>query len=414
MGYFDSMMLSHVEAAAVSGVSLADTVVSFLIAVLAALPVAGTILIAQSLGGGDTSAAKRNAWTLFFYSLLFSLISCCIVLIAGRSLIYALFPGASSEIKEVTLIYLRICTLSLPFLSLLNACAAICRAAANTRVPMLVACVVSVLDIALSALFLFHFRMDAAGVALGTLLSRLLGCVWFLFYTRGWQKGAVRFLIHNKAVEQRLLRMATPHMLENAFFYAGRIIIASMAASLGTDANVAYAIAVPVDSIAFLMIASIDTATFTIVGTLMGAGCMDGARQSTKRLLFLSYASTFVLVTALLLFLPAILQTYEGTIQAKALAHTIIIIYAVGASIFGPPAFTLASALRAIERTKLVFAVNSSALLLCRVFLGVVLGISCGLGMIGVWIATVAEWLYRCIAYSVCARKAFAPARLPI
>ena len=69
VGLLDSMMVSSVGEAAVSGVSLIDSVFQLLIYIFAARAAGGTIVAGQRLGAGGTSAITANAVTQTLASL---------------------------------------------------------------------------------------------------------------------------------------------------------------------------------------------------------------------------------------------------------------------------------------------------------------------------------------------------------
>lgn len=69
VGLLDSIMVPSVGEAAVSGVSLIDSVFQLLIYIFAALAAGGAIVAGQRLGGGGTSAITANAVTQTLASL---------------------------------------------------------------------------------------------------------------------------------------------------------------------------------------------------------------------------------------------------------------------------------------------------------------------------------------------------------
>ena len=64
VGMIDSVMVSSVEEAAVSGVSLVDSIVQLIIYIFSAMASGGAIVAGQYLGSQNSKAAKRSAGEL--------------------------------------------------------------------------------------------------------------------------------------------------------------------------------------------------------------------------------------------------------------------------------------------------------------------------------------------------------------
>ena len=72
VGMIDVVMIAVVGEAAVSGVSLVDTVNILIINVTAALATGGAVVAGHFLGQKDPENASRSAWQLLLFSVLFS------------------------------------------------------------------------------------------------------------------------------------------------------------------------------------------------------------------------------------------------------------------------------------------------------------------------------------------------------
>ena len=73
--------------------------------------------------------------------------------------------------------YFTITALSYPFLALYNACAAVYRAAGDSKRGMVTSVWMNLINITGNSLFLFVFHIDVAGVALATLIARVEMCI---------------------------------------------------------------------------------------------------------------------------------------------------------------------------------------------------------------------------------------------
>ncbi len=83
MGIIDAMMVSNIGSAAISAVSLVDSINILVIQAFSALAAGGTILCSQYIGNGDEKGAKRAAEQVVFLvaaiSVFITFFVCCSV-----------------------------------------------------------------------------------------------------------------------------------------------------------------------------------------------------------------------------------------------------------------------------------------------------------------------------------------------
>ena len=93
------------------------------------------------------------------------------------------FGSIADDVFQAAMIYFTITAISYPFLALYNAGAAIFRSVGNSEVSMRVSVVMNITNIVGNAFCIFVLRMGVAGVAVPTLVSRVLGAVIILKLT---------------------------------------------------------------------------------------------------------------------------------------------------------------------------------------------------------------------------------------
>ena len=137
VGMLDTVMVSTVGDAAVSGVSLVDSINHLILMVLFALTAGGTVVTAQLIGKKDeVGAAKSSAQMVMITVLVMACISAAF-LVGGRVLLGLIFGHVEATVMADAVIYMRYTAASFPFLVLYNAVSASFRAKGNTRVSML-------------------------------------------------------------------------------------------------------------------------------------------------------------------------------------------------------------------------------------------------------------------------------------
>ena len=108
IGVADTFMVSSVGEAAMSGVSLVDTINILLLQVFAALATGGAIVVSQYLGKEDGENANIAAKQLVIVVTLLSLVLMAACLVWKVPLLDALFGSAEPEVMENARTYFAI------------------------------------------------------------------------------------------------------------------------------------------------------------------------------------------------------------------------------------------------------------------------------------------------------------------
>lgn len=95
-------------------------------------------------------------------------------------LLHVVFGTVTPEVSGYAQTYLMIVNLSIPFIALYNGGAALFRVMGNSRISMLVALLMNAVNVGGNALLVFGFGMGVAGVAIPTVLSRVVAAAVIL------------------------------------------------------------------------------------------------------------------------------------------------------------------------------------------------------------------------------------------
>ena len=132
IGLADTIMVSSVGEAAVSGVSLVDMLNVLIINIFAALATGGAVVVAQLLGSKERERACDAAKQLYFVVTLISIGIATIVMLLREPLLRLLFGSIEPDVMQSALTYLTISIFSYPVLAIYNAGAALFRAQGNS------------------------------------------------------------------------------------------------------------------------------------------------------------------------------------------------------------------------------------------------------------------------------------------
>lgn len=404
VGMADTMMVSRVGAAEVSGVSLVDMVNVLLINIFAALATGGAVVTAQYIGKKKKEIACKSVNQLYFVSAVASAIIMIAVILFRNPILRVLFGRIEPDVMENALIYLILSALSYPFIAIYSSGAAIFRSMGKSKITMYISIIMNLVNIGGNALLIFGANMGVAGAALASLFSRMLACVIItvLLLNPGEQIHIVKEKFHpDRKLIGKILYIGIPSCLENSLFQLGRVVVVSIITCFGTVQIAANAIANNLDSMGILPGQAIGLAMITVVGQCVGADDYKQAKDYAKNLVGITYMVSGSLIILLFLFLPLILKLYGQSEEVVSLATRLIWIHNGIAFFIWPLSFVLPNALRAANDVKYTMTVSIFSMLMFRVLFSYILGYRMKMGALGVWYAMIIDWIFRTILFVV-------------
>lgn len=404
VGMADTMMVASAGEAAVSGVSLVDSLNVLLIVLFVALTTGGSVIISQHLGAKSYSDALKSAQQLLLSTTSLSLLMTAIALLGNYWLLHFIFRNIAPDVMGHARIYFFILAFSYPFLAIYNSCAAIFRAMGNSKISMTASLVMNLLNVCGNALLVFCFHMGASGVAISSLISRMFAAAFLLLMLRRPDQLITLktySLQFDTGIIRKLLYIGVPSNIETSIFQIGKLLVLSVVAGFGTSATTANAVSNSLSQFALIPAAAIGTAMITISGQCIGAGAYDLAVSYTKELLLLSHG--ILAATNLIMFFacPYLLPLYSLTPETLQTATLLIRVHSIGAIFLYPESFMLTNTLRAAADVKYPMVVSILSMWIWRVGFSYILGIYFHMGVLGVWVAMLSDWLCRSICFGL-------------
>lgn len=400
VGMCDGIMVSSVGEAAISGVSLVDMINAVILVLFAALATGGAVVTSQFLGARQEEKAKQSAGQLVLMAGGLGTLAMLLCLVFARGLMKLFFGSIDQDVMEAGLIYLRITALSFPFIALYNAGAAIFRSVGNSKVSMQVSLLMNAINVCGNAICIFVLKMGVAGVAVPTLVSRLVAAVLILWLASRpkqevyLQKQAVSHV--EKKMMRSILRIGVPSACENSIFQLGRLVVVSMIALFGTTQTSANAVANTLDSVGCIVGNAMGLAMVTVIGQCVGAQDVAQVKYYVKKLMGWTYLLQGLSNVLILLLLDTLIGFYSSlTPETVALARTLVQIHATAAIFLWPASFVMPNALRAANDVKFTLYVGVGSMVAFRVVGSWILCVQLGMGAIGVWIAMLVDWVCR-------------------
>ena len=401
----DSIMIAGVSEAAVSAVSLVDTVNVLLINIFAAFATGGAVVIGQYLGRGDKSKARGASEQLVLFTTMFSIVIMAAMYIGKNFILHTLFGQIEADVMYNSEIYLLIDAASIPFIAIYNCMAASFRAMGNSRVSMITSLIMNVINIVGNAILIYGFKMGIAGAAIPTLVSRIIAAV------------IITVLLMNKNLDvyipkrifvkpdmhliKKILRLGVPNGLENSMFQLGKILLLSLVSAFGTVSIAANAVANTVAQFQILPGMALGFALLTVVSRCVGAGDYKQAEYYTRKLMLIVYIAMIALNIIVDLLLPVIMTIYNLSPATSSLTTEILLYHSSCCVLIWPLSFTLPNTMRAANDVKFCMIIAIVSMWVWRIGFAYVLCGTLSLGVMGVWIAMTIDWLFRTICFVV-------------
>lgn len=389
MGMVDNYLVASLGLIAISGVSVASNIITIYQAIFIALGAAISSLISKTLAQGDKENLAYHTAEAIKLTLLLSLLLGLISLLFGRQMLDLL--GTEKAVAEAGGLYLALVGGTIVLLGLMTSFGALVRVTRNPRFPMYVSLLTNVLNALLSGLGIYVFQLGIVGVALGTVLARLVGVVilWreLDFFTIRWSWG----------LDGELLRLSLPAAGERLMMRAGDVVIIAIVVAFGTEAVAGNAIGEVLTQFNYMPIFGVATATVMLVAHAVGEGDLQALSLIRKRTFWLSFACMLPVALGIFAFGRPLTSLYTNNSGAITASLLVILFSLLGTPMaVGTVIYT--ALWQGLGNARLPFYATTIGMWLIRIISGYLLGVTFGLGLPGVWAGTLLDngfrWLF--------------------
>ena len=404
VGLADSLMVATVGDAAISAVSLVDSISNLMIYIFSAMATGGAAVAGQYIGqrqkedacnAGQQLIALLGAVSVFFVALLY---------LFRTQILTVMFGHIEPDVMAATNTYYLYVMASIPGIALYNGGAALFRTMGHSDVSLKVSLLMNSINVIGNAVLIFGFGMDVAGVAIPTLVSRTVAAVVILslLFNRDLMLhlSDIRGFHLNMRLMKNIFYIGVPSGVENGMFQLGRLVLFSLISTFGTASMVANAIGNTLGNFNCFVGQAMNLGLAAVVSQCVGAGEFDQARGYLRKIIKWSYILQGTVNVLIIALLPLIMRVYNVSPEAEKLAVTVSLIHSVAAMTLWVPAFMVTAFLRAAGDAKFTMLASMTTMWLVRVLLAYILGKYLGYGVVGVWFAhAVVDWTVRSIIF---------------
>lgn len=405
MGTVDTLCVSNLGSAAISAVSLVDSINILIVQAFFALASGGTVVCSHYLGCKEKKQAQEAARQLVFITFMLSLAITVLFVIFNGPLLHLIFGKVEQDVMSSARKYFFFTTLSYPFIALYDDGSCILRAQENSRLPMQISIISNIMNVIMNLVFVWIFHWGVAGTAISTLISRIFSMAVVMIKLRNPSFDVS--LRHYFSIRpdwskiKKILYIGVPSGIENSMFQFGKLAIQSTVSMMGTAAIAAQGMTNILENLNGILAIGIGVGLMTVVGECMGAGRKDEAAYYIKKMTAVS--EVVVIASCLVIFALVHPITIFGGMEAKSAK---MCIFMVGCITIAKPivwslAFIPAYGFRAAGDVKFTMVTSALIMWFCRVTLAMFLARMLGFGPIAVWIGMFTDWSVRAIIYSI-------------
>ena len=404
VGIADTLMVSALGEEAISGVSLINILEYFMYTVMSAICSGGGIVISQYIGAKNNVLAKQTANQLLSLAIFIAIILSALGLCYHNEFLHFLYGNVDRGVMQAADIYFLISVCSIPCIAIHQACSAMFRSMNETKIPLYTVILLNITNIVGNYIAVYILRSGVLGVALATVLARVVGNALMLFLSL-----QPKYILHinlsellklNIFLTRKILSISIPNGIENGLFAAGKVIMTSIVALFGTTQTAANAVSNTYQISAIFVVNAINMAMLTVVGQCVGANQYEQAKYYVKKLLKLSFICTAILSTLVILALPLTLDFYHISAETQKLVIILVILHNVAATILQPLCFNLPNAIRAAGDVGFTMRAGIGSMLIFRLGVAYIAGILLNYQILGVWFAMVADWFVRAMLFA--------------
>lgn len=326
----DVVMLNAIGQTEMAAVSLASQAGNILHMFLYGLGTGMVMLGAQYWGKGDVNTIEKAQGIALRFAAVIGLAAMALVLLLPEPImrIYT----SDEVLVEMGAGYLRIFAFTVLFWAFSTVYFATLRSTGRVAVCTAVQVSTLLLNVALNALFLFVFRKGVAGVAIATVISRVIELAVCMVISRRSKTVHLNFrpmFERHPALQKDFTRLCVPAICNDLVWSIGFSAYSAILGHVSTDAVAAMSIVNVVRNLGSVLCFGLADATGIILGQILGAGKREEAISTSKVLMWLCVAAGVLGGGLIALATPLIVSRANLTANARDILHFMMIVNTV-------------------------------------------------------------------------------------
>lgn len=401
----DQIMISRVSENAVAAIGNVNQIMNVLVITFSVVTMAATILVSQYLGSKRYNKISEIYSVAVFSNLAFSLIISIALFIFSDS-IFALIKLPTELLGEAKL-YMNIVGGGIFLQGIFMTYAAIFRSNGLMKQGMYISVMVNLINICGNSLLLYGVfglpKLGIAGVAISSVVSRLVGVIVIMYMFKKKIKGNVslKYMFpFPKATFRRIMVIGLPAGGESISYNASQMVILTFVNMMGTNVVMVRSYVTILAWFTFMFGSAVSQANQIRVGYLMGAGEEEEASRTVLDTIKPAVISSILIAFVLFFFSDSLIGMFTSNEEVLRLGKMVLFID-IFLEIGRAFNMVLVRGMQAAGDIKFPITVGILSMWVIATFLAYVFGISLGWGIGGVWIAMMLDECIRAVIFYI-------------
>ncbi len=349
VGLLDNIMVGRIGTEQMSGIAIVNQLLMvFSLAIFGAISGVG-IFGAQFFGCKNQEGVRHTLRFKIYVCLGILVLGILVLALGGEQLIQMYLHGEGNDpALQATLEYgkeyLWVMFVGLPPFVIEEVYASTLREGGETKVPMTAGVAAVLVNLALNYLLIFgKFGFPVLGVvgaAIATVISRYVQAAVVIVWTHAHPEkmpfivGAYQELRVPGQLTWNIARKGTPLMVNEILWSAGTAMMTQCYSTRGLDAVAALNISTVISNLFNVVFVAMGSAVSILVGQLLGAGKMEAAKDTDRKLIAFALASSIAMGAVVALLAPLFPQLYNTSDEVKRLAMLLLRVSALCMPVF--------------------------------------------------------------------------------
>ncbi|MDL2224615.1 MATE family efflux transporter [Eubacteriales bacterium OttesenSCG-928-M02] len=309
----DSIVVgNYVGSNALAAVGTAFPVMMLLTSVVMGLTSGFSVVISQYFGAGRTEEVRNSVFTAIAFLLMVSAALSVVGLFIARPVLVAM--RTPQEILPDAVTYLMIIFGGMIFSFMYNGFSAVLRALGDSKTPLYMLILSTIVNIILDLVFVVVFHWDVAGVAIATIIAQAISALTCFVYTmkrvpmlRFSKKNPAKF---DRDILKTMVRLGIPSAVQQSVFSIGMLFVQSLVNSFGSTVIAGYTSGTKIDSFVMMPMMNVGNALATYTAQNLGAGKPERIKEGYRAALIFNVIFCLALTAIVFSFGPQLVGLF--------------------------------------------------------------------------------------------------------
>ena len=263
-----------------AAVGATGAITNLIVNLFIGLSVGCGVTVAHGVGSREDEVVHRTVHTAIPMALLSGVVLTVVGVVFSETFLRMM--GTPENVLKLSAVYMKIYFAGITFTMVYNFCAAILRAAGDTKSPLIYLSIAGIVNVALNVVFVTIFHMNVAGVALATTISQgisaLLCCI-HLMRSKGCSRLYLRKIRFHWESFRQIIQYGLPSAVQNSVIALANVVVQSNIFAFGPDAVNGCGAYSKLEGFAFLPVMCFSQSLSTFTGQNLGAKQHDRVKK---------------------------------------------------------------------------------------------------------------------------------------